>query len=128
MYEHFSDYLEPNSNGKKEYSNLEKVFTSLHELYKDKILIKNADGFPNLFESTSKYHDAAYDSFVTGCAFIYMTFSQVFKPEEIMLHSNKLFMLRTLYSGFFIDNQDELSDKGVYFNLNLGIYLWIESS
>jgi hypothetical protein len=92
---------------------LENVFTKLNELYKDKIKIKIEEGFPNLFEDTAKFHDAAYDSFVTGCAFIYMTFSNVFKKEEIYEHSNKLYKMYSLYSGFCIDNQDQYLDKDV---------------
>ena len=85
----------------------------MHKFFKDKIKIKIAEGFPNLFEENAKFHDAAYDSFVTGAAFIYMTQSQLFKPEELMLHSNKLYMLRTLYKGFCLDGIDEYSFKDV---------------
>ncbi len=81
----------------------------MNQYFKDKIIIKFAEGFPNLFEETSKFHDAAYDSFVTGAAFIYMTQSQLFKQEELMSHSNKLYMLRTLYKGFNLDGNDEYS-------------------
>jgi len=104
-----------NSDEKENNTNLEKIYTRLHQYFKDKISIKFADGFPNLFEETSKFHDAAYDSFVTGAAFIYMTQSQLFKPEEIMAHSNRLYMLRTLYKGFNLDGIDEYCFNDVNF-------------
>lgn len=92
----------------------------MHQFFKDKIKIRIADGFPNLFEDNAKFHDAAYDSFVTGAAFIYMTQSQLFKPEELQLHSNKLYMLKTLYKGFYLDGIDEYCFKNVKKKLLFG--------
>ncbi len=107
LFESFSNYLD-NSTEKDNYSNnLEKIYSRLHGYFNNKIKITLADGFPNLFEENSKFHDAAYDSFVTGAAFIYMTQSQLLKPEEINSHGNKLYMLRTLYKSFNIDGIDE---------------------
>jgi len=42
-----------------------------------------------------------------------MTFSKIFKNEEIHQLGNKLYTMYSLYSGFFIDNKDELIDKDV---------------
>lgn len=103
-----------NSAEKDNYgNNLEKIYFRLHENFKDKIKITLADGFPNLFAENAKFHDAAYDSFVTGAAFIYMTQSQLFNPEEIISHGNKLYMLRTLYKAFNINGIDEYSFSDV---------------
>lgn len=107
--------MENSSTDKENNINLEKIYTRLHQFFKDKIKIRIADGFPNLFEENAKFHDAAYDSFVTGAAFIYMTQSQLFKPEELMLHSNKMFMMKTLYKGFYLDAVEEYCFKDVIY-------------
>ena len=109
LFEAFANYMEISTDKNTNSNNLEKIYSRLNDYFKDKISIKLAEGFPNLFEENSKFHDAAYDSFVTGAAFIYMTQSQLFKPEEIISHGNKLYMMRTLYKAFNIDGIDEYS-------------------
>jgi hypothetical protein len=57
-----------------------------------------------------------------------MTFSRKFKFDEIMQHSNKIFILRSLNSGFCIDyDEDEYLEKDVkiifIFKFHLGNYL-----
>ncbi len=55
-----------------------------------------------------------------------MTFTKIFKNEEIHQLGNKLYTMYSLYSGIFIDNKDELIEKDViifFFKFFLNYFL-----
>lgn len=97
----------------RENQPLETVYMNLYQSYHEKIKINFADGFPNLRDSKAKYHDAGFDSFVTGASFIYFYESGLFKQEEKQSHANKLYFRKSLYSGFLLEENDEFFHKSV---------------
>ena len=86
------------------YTNLTKENNKLDEDKKIKIKIPS-DFIDYLNESnSSKFHQADYDSFTTGCSFIFMY--NILGDKFIEEHKNKLNCYRGLYSCFDLDNND----------------------
>ena len=86
------------------YTNLKKENDKLEENKKIKIEIPK-DFINYLDESNnSKFHQADYDSFTTGCSFIFMF--NILGEKFIKEHVNKINCYRGLYSCFDLNNND----------------------
>ena len=86
------------------YTNLKKENDKLEENKKIKIEIPK-DFINYLDESnSSKFHQADYDSFATGCCFIFMF--NILGEKFIKEHVNKINCYRGLYSCFDLNNND----------------------
>lgn len=88
----------------------------MKDLYKEKISIKCADGFVDYVDNLSVYHEAGFDAFVTGCAFIYM--KEVF-GEQYKQYHNKLYLMRSIYSCFYLDGEEPYLYPNVYYLYNI---------
>ena len=86
------------------YTNLSKENIKLND--DKKIKIKISEGFIDYLNQNneSKFHQADYDSFTTGCAYIYMT--NILGDKFIKEHMNKLNCYKGLYSCFDLNNYD----------------------
>ena len=86
------------------YTNLLKENSKLDDT--KKIRIKIPEGFIDYLNESngSKYHQADYDSFTTGCSFIFM--SNILGDNFIKEHVNKLNCYHGLYSCFDLNNND----------------------
>ena len=84
------------------YTNLSKENIKLND--DKKIKIKISEGFIDYLNQNneSKFHQADYDSFTTGCAYIYMT--NILGDKFIKEHMNKLNCYKGLYSCFDLNN------------------------
>ena len=86
------------------YKNLSKENSKLDKDKKRKIKIPE-DFIDYLNENnSSKFHQANYDSFVTGCSFIFMF--NILGDNFIKEHVNKLNCYKGLYSCFDLNNFD----------------------
>ena len=86
------------------YTNLLKENSKLDGT--KKIRIKIPEGFIDYLNESngSKYHQADYDSFTTGCSFIFM--SNILGDNFIKEHVNKLNCYHGLYSCYDLNNID----------------------
>ena len=86
------------------YTNLKKENDKL-EIDK-KIKIKIPEGFIDYLDesNSSKFHQADYDSFTTGCSFIFMF--NILGDKFIKEHENKINCYRGLYSCYDLNNDD----------------------
>ena len=86
------------------YTNLKKENDKLTE--DKKIKIKIPKGFIDYLNESdnSKFHQADYDSFTTGCSFLFMF--NILGEKFIKEHENKLNCYRGLYSCFDLNNND----------------------
>ena len=86
------------------FTNLKKENDKL-EVNK-KIKIEIPKDFINYFDESnkSKFHQADYDSFTTGCSFIFMF--NILGEKFIKEHVNKINCYRGLYSCFDLNNND----------------------
>ena len=102
------------------YTNLKKENDKLDENKKIKIEIPK-DFINYLDESNnSKFHQADYDSFTTGCCFIFMF--NILGEKFIKEHVNKINCYRGLYSCFDLNNND-INEK--YLNNCTDIFILI---
>ena len=96
---------------------LEDLYKSLHEKYKDKITISipEKEQFTNYLDSKEKekekFHQADYDAFVTGCAFIYM--KEEYGEENIKKNVFKFNLIGSIYKGMNMMGQEELKGDNV---------------
>lgn len=96
---------------------LEDLYKSLHEKYKDKITISipEKEQFINYLDSKEKekekFHQADYDAFVTGCAFIYM--KEEYGEENIKKNVFKFNLIGSIYKGMNMMGQEELKGDNV---------------
>ena len=86
------------------YTNLKKENDKL-EIDK-KIKIEIPEGFIDYLDesNSSKFHQADYDSFTTGCSFIFMF--NILGDKFIKEHENKINCYRGLYSCYDLNNDD----------------------
>ena len=86
------------------YINLSKENSKLDE--DKKMKIKIPEGFIDYLDNnnSSKFHQADYDSFTTGCSFIFMF--NILGENFIKEHANKLNCYKGLYSCFDLNNFD----------------------
>ena len=86
------------------YTNLSNINLKLDDV--KKIKIKIPEGFIDYLDenNTSKFHQADYDSFTTGCSYIFM--SNILGENFIKEHANKLNCYKGLYSCFDLNNFD----------------------
>ena len=101
---------------------LEDLYKSLHEKYKDKITISIPvkEQFTNYLDSKDqkeKFHQADYDAFVTGCAFIYM--KEEYGEDSIKKNIFKFNLIRSIYKGMNMQGEDELKENNVSLLLTL---------
>ena len=100
------------------YTNLSKENIKLND--DKKIKIKISEGFIDYLNQNneSKFHQADYDSFTTGCAYIYMT--NILGEKFIKEHENKLNCYRGLYSCYDLNNYD---NKEKYLNNSSDVFI-----
>ena len=93
------------------YTNLTKENNKLDE--NKKIKIKIPQDFNDYLSASniSKFHQADYDSFTTGCSYIFM--QNILGEKFIKEHENKLNCYRGLYSCYDLNNYD---NKEKYLN------------
>ena len=86
------------------YTNLTKENDKLDE--DKKIKIKIPQNFINYLNNSdsSKFHQADYDSFTTGCSYLFM--QNILGEKFIKDHENKLNCYHGLYSCFDLNNYD----------------------
>ena len=86
------------------YTNLSNINLKLDDV--KKIKIKIPEGFIDYLDenNTSKFHQADYDSFTTGCSYIFM--SNILGDNFIKEHANKLNCYKGIYSCFDLNNFD----------------------
>ena len=86
------------------YTNLKKENDILDK--EKKIKIEIPKGFINYLDESinTKFHQADYDSFTTGCSFLFMF--NILGEKFIKEHENKLNCYRGLYSCFDLNNND----------------------
>ncbi len=93
------------------------IWKTLHEKYKDKITISipEKEQFTNYLDSKEKekekFHQADYDAFVTGCAFIYM--KEEYGEENIKKNVFKFNLIGSIYKGMNMMGQEELKGDNV---------------
>ena len=89
------------------YKNLSKLNTELTDDKRIKVKIPLNEGFIDYSDekNSSKFHQADYDAFTTGCAFIFMR--NILGDNFIQNNKNKLNCYRGLYSCFNLNNNDE---------------------
>ena len=89
------------------YKNLSKLNTELTDDKRIKVKIPLNEGFIDYLDekNSSKFHQADYDAFTTGCAFIFMR--NILGDNFIQNNKNKLNCYRGLYSCFDLNNNDE---------------------
>jgi hypothetical protein len=98
VFQKYYDEFKDNLKVDLQNSNLEKVYNSLKALHSEKIKIKIHDQMKDCYkDESSVYHEAAFDAYVTGCAFIWM--GETLK-EKLTPHSNKLYLMRSIYPCF----------------------------
>ena len=92
------------------YTNLKEENKKLEKEKQINIQIPKNENFIDYLDENNgiKFHQADYDSFTTGCAFLYM--SNILGDEFIGEHKNKLNCYHGLYSCYDIDNT-ESNDK-----------------
>ena len=86
------------------YINLSKINSKLDDV--KKIKMKIPEGFIDYLDenNSSKFHQADYDSFTTGCSYIFM--SNILGENFIKEQANKLNCYKGLYSCFDLNNFD----------------------
>ena len=96
--------LKNNIHLERLYTNLKKENDKLDE--NKKIKIEIPEGFINYLDESlsSKFHQADYDSFTTGCAFIFIF--NILGEKFIKDRVNKINCYRGLYSCFDLNNND----------------------
>ena len=100
------------------YTNLTKENNKLDENKKIKIKIPNDFNDYLNASNSSKFHQADYDSFTTGCSYIFM--QNILGEKFIKEHENKLNCYRGLYSCYDLNNYD---NKEKYLNNSSDVFI-----
>jgi poly(A)-specific ribonuclease len=114
IYEQFYDQFINQGGVEKDISYLEYVYTTLRDLYKDSVSIQIPDGMPDYTQAGGNYHQASYDAFVTGCSFIWMADNL---KENLTKYSNRIYMMRSIYSCYNLDGDETYLYPNVIFKL-----------
>jgi hypothetical protein len=107
IFEKFSENLKIDVGEK---SNLENVYQILKNQLNNKIKLTIPEGFTDYNTATESYHDAGFDSFVTGACFIFL---KELIGEKIFDHSNKIFLMRSIYNCYDLLGDDPLMNPSV---------------
>ena len=114
----------------KDYINLECLYTNLYEKNKNleenqKIIIEipKNEKFINYFEENEKnkekkFHQADYDSFTTGCSYIYL--KNILGEKFIKEGENKINCYNGIYQCFDLNNLDKEDN---YYNNSTDVYI-----
>jgi hypothetical protein len=88
-----------------ENTNLEAIYTHLKTLSNNlNVSIDIHEEMRNCYNTESTaYHEASFDAFVTGCAFLWMTHLTENKTEN---HSNRMYLMRSIYSCFNLNAEE----------------------
>jgi hypothetical protein len=76
------------------------MYSYLKDLHKDITKITVPEGFPDYNGECTLYHQAGFDAYTTGAAFIYMNEEY---GDVLIQNKNKLYKMRSLYQCFDID-------------------------
>lgn len=85
-------------------SHLETVYTGLKNKFgtENKILLH--DNMKNIYgEGSAVYHEAAFDAYITGSAFVWM---QEVMGDKIFNFQNKIYVMYSIYSCFNLDSDE----------------------
>lgn len=91
---------------------LEAVYCRLNEEFGKSLPVRLADGFEKYDKDASAYHEAAYDSFITGCSFYWIK-SYLGKLNEVA--KNQIYWMRSLYKYIQVDGEDPFIFDDVLF-------------
>jgi len=93
-------------------THLENVYTYLKNKFADQINIKLHDNFKGYYSADSGvYHEAAFDAYVTGAAFIWMAENL---KGDVLKFSNKVFLMKSIYSCFNLEGEEPYFIPNVY--------------
>jgi poly(A)-specific ribonuclease len=99
------------NNENRNESFLESVYEKLYNLYGKnvEITIPENEGFKNYLKNNSNdkisYHQADYDAFVTGSAFVYLI--NMIGEKEIEKYNYKIHIMKTFYKCFNLNGPEE---------------------
>ncbi len=99
--------------------NLEKIYSYMKIKHSHEVPVGLHPDFAHTYTSNSDvYHEAAFDAYVTGCAYIWMTESMNSLFESCQ---NKIYMMRSIYSCWNLEGDEEFSVP----NVNILLYYYI---
>jgi hypothetical protein len=102
IFEKFSEKLNLEVNEK---SNLENVYLVLKSQLNNKVKLVIPDGFTDYNISVDSYHDAGFDSFVTGACFVFL---RELLGNCVYDHSNKIYLMRSVYCCYDLLGDDPI--------------------
>ena len=108
LFEEFknSNFNKNNNNIKDVKSVLNNIYPYLHSTFEENIKIKIKPN-EDLFKG-GNYHNAGYDSFVTGACFLYMKNAMKnFDADFLEKNKNQIFIMNSLYKSININKEED---------------------